>query len=272
MCRFHNIALSALACPAVALALLAAPAGETAAQAAPANWNGFYAGLSGGGRFADNSWATTNIAPNLASQLTNDPQPSASFDDFAPRFGLYAGYNWTVAPAWIAGIEADLGWAPNKNRRAAIPGTMQRDFVFGIVYNNQPYGIVEQDWDASLRARVGFLVSPDTLVFATGGVAWQAVKLTGACTVSGGFSDWCTQLHNESHSDVLTGWTLGGGIERMAGNWLVRADYRYADFGTFRQQFFIFDTGVPFDDRLTANVAMKTHTFNIGVAYRFGAH
>jgi opacity protein-like surface antigen len=31
-------------------------------------------------------------------------------------------------------------------------------------------------WDGSARARIGFLLTPSTLVYATGGAAWQALR------------------------------------------------------------------------------------------------
>lgn len=237
---------------------------------AAANWAGAYGGLSAGARWADNGWNTTNVAPTLAAILSNDPNPNGSFDSVAARIGGYLGYNWLIAPSWIAGIEADIGWADNKKGFAPIPGTVQNDLVAIFSYINQPRGSVSETWDASVRGRLGALVAPDILLFGTAGVAWQHVELTAMCPASGGATDWCTLPHNESHANIMTGWTVGGGLERMIGRWIVRADYRYADFGTFSQTFFTFDTAAVFDDRFTANVKVRTHTANIGIAYRFG--
>ena len=64
------------------------------------------------------------------------------------------------------------------------------------------------------------------------------------------------------------GWTLGGGIEvALWSHWLVRAEYRYADFGAqpfslTRNQFV-----VPFDFiEDSFNASMRTHTLNFGIA------
>lgn len=246
------------------------PRVEAQTPAVP-DWSGFYAGLAVGGRWADNTWNTTNVAPTLAAILSTDPNPTASFDSAAARFAAYFGYNWLFAPAWIAGIEADIGRADNSKNRNRIPGTVQNDITVPFAYINQPQGIVKESRDASLRARLGKLVSVDMLLFATAGAAWQHLELSGNCPTAGGATDWCTLLHNETHSTTRLGWTLGGGVERIAGGWIVRTEYRYADFGTFTRTFFTLDPGVPFDDRLTAHVKVRTHTASVGIARKFGA-
>ncbi|MGH2266600.1 outer membrane protein, partial [Enterococcus faecalis] len=43
---------------------------------------------------------------------------------------------------------------------------------------------VKTTWDAGLRARAGYLLNPATLVYATGGLAWQHVDIDLVC-VSG---------------------------------------------------------------------------------------
>ena len=36
-----------------------------------------------------------------------------------------------------------------------------------------------------------------------------------------------------TNGDTLVGWTIGGGIEAaLTRNWLLRGEYRYADYGT----------------------------------------
>ncbi|MBI4274759.1 MAG: porin family protein [Rhizobiales bacterium] len=253
----------------VALAIMDSRVQAQAAAASP-NWAGYYVGLSIGGRWADNTWKTTNVSPTLASILSTDPNSSAALDNFAARFGGYLGYNWYVTPIWIAGIEADIGWANNGKSRTPIPGTVQSDITVPFAYINQPRGSVSENWDASIRGRIGALIMPDALLFATAGVAWQQIELAGRCFASGGATDWCTLPHNETHATTRLGWTIGGGVERMIGNWIMRAEYRYADFGTFSRTFFTFNPSVPFDDRLTANVTARTHTASFGIAYKLG--
>ena len=37
---------------------------------------------------------------------------------------------------------------------------------------------MKEGWDAGLRGRLGYLVTPWIMVFGTGGVAWQRVEAT----------------------------------------------------------------------------------------------
>lgn len=248
-----------------------APAYAQARSTTP-SWTGFYAGASIGARVVDSTWTSTSVAPNLvaAGTLSVDPNPIGSFDSAAARLGGYLGHDWLIAPTWIAGVEADVGYANARDSRIPIPGTLQNDTVVVFSYINQPQGTVATTWDASLRGRIGYLITPDILVFAAPGVALQRIKIAAQCYASGGATDWCTVPHDESFSKTRVGWTIGGGVERMIGRWIARAEYRYADFGTVRHTFFNFDPAVPFDDRLTANVKVQTHTASFGLAYRFG--
>jgi len=79
-----------------------------------------------------------------------------------------------------------------------------------------------------------------------------------------------------THSQTLTGWTIGGGVEAMLGhNWLARAEYRYADFGTVNFNDVRTCTGCTFPAQstpLSVSYAMRvaTQTAMVGLAYKFG--
>jgi outer membrane immunogenic protein len=69
---------------------------------------------------------------------------------------------------------------------------------------------------------------------------------------------------------------LGGGIEAMlGGNWLVRAEYRYADFGTINFTDVRICTGCTFPAQasplvVTNALRVTTQTATVGLAYKFG--
>ena len=73
-------------------------------------------------------------------------------------------------------------------------------------------------WDASVRGRIGYLVKPDLLVYGTGGIAWQSIDVSGTCENT--LSDPTCLLSppfgakTQTDRSILTGWTLGAGIER----------------------------------------------------------
>jgi len=251
------------------------PAAAAHAEGPAADWQGFYAGVAVGGRFAVNEWMTTGVCPTstlcVGGPGLDDRQQG--FDSTGLRIGAFAGHNWTVAGSWLAGLELDLGWANNRRANGPIPGTTNSGGIPAIT--NGDTASVNLSWDAGLRARVGNLVLPDTLLFATWGLAVQRVETRATCNNDAAtLATYCTSppgvAHDESIEQFLFGWTVGGGVEhRMAGSWLVRAEYRYADFGNVGAAFFSRNVGVGGDDRVWANVHVRTHTVNLGLAYRF---
>lgn len=259
----------ALAWAAVAGSALAADMPAKALPAVP-SWSGFYAGVSLGARWAASDWHTSDIAPNFgAGAFAPTAGTGGAIDSVAARFGGYLGYNAQISTSWIAGVEADFGWADNKKTMNPIPGTT--GLFFGAPLIGLPSGSVRETWDGSLRGRLGYLVAPSILVYGTGGVAWQHLELNASCTVVPGNSFCFGASHNETLPSTRVGWTVGGGVEHMiGGHWLARVDYRFADFGTWTQTFFATGgTGIGFDDRFTAHVRARTHTATVGLAYRF---
>jgi outer membrane immunogenic protein len=60
------------------------------------------------------------------------------------------------------------------------------------------------------------------------------------------------------------------GVEHLlTAAWLVRAEYRYADFGQANPTFFASSIGFGGDDRVYAHVRVRTHTVSLGMAYKF---
>ena len=111
--------------------------------------------------------------------------------------GAYAGFNGEIDRNIIIGIEGD----GTLTAKRGSDGTTQ----------------VENPWDATLRARIGF-GSPGLLVYGTGGIAWGQVKATTAGT---------------TETATRTGWTAGGGLEaRVTTSATARVEYRYTNLGT----------------------------------------
>ena len=225
-------------------------------------WSGTYGGVSLGGRTVEADWTTTAAdPPNPVDTTTN----TASYNSTAARIGGFLGYNWEVAPTWIAGVEVDLGYANNNKTNAGIPGT------YGPVIGSPTAAALANDstsvkatWDGSLRGRIGALVTPAALVYLTGGVAWQNVEVSASCRGSG--FGWCSLVHApQTNTSTRTGWTLGGGVEgTISKDWQWRAEYRYADFGSKSETFFAGPL-----DAVTADVKIRTHTAIVGLVFKF---
>ena len=220
------------------------------------SWEGPYLGIAASGRWIDPEWSTTatNPGPVFEPRTANANIPSNG-----PRGAIFAGYNWQHINA-LWGIEADVGFASHTGQVSDIPGT------FAPPASGQDRLSVKAGTDGSLRLRAGILVNPGTLLYATGGLALQEVKITASCSTLG---SWCNNNidRSESVTKTLSGWTLGGGAEMlMSLNWFARVEYRYADFGRFDQQFF---TKAPLGDDFTGGAKVRTQVLSLGLAHKF---
>ena len=90
----------------------------------------------------------------------------ASFDLSGSRISVFLGHNWQISN-WVFGVEADLGWGDTEERRTGIPGSLA---AFGPSLAET--ASVKDAWDASPRARLGYLASPNLLLYATAGPSW----------------------------------------------------------------------------------------------------
>jgi outer membrane immunogenic protein len=275
-----GVAAIALGAPAFGADLPAPVYKAAVAAPAPFSWTGLYVGGEVGGEWANTTWNTTAITDPAHPGYTVDASSPQGFNPAGVRAGGYAGYNWQFAPQWVTGIEGDIAWADKTATAAGIPGcalpvASSCAGSAGLSANPGP-GVdsssVTMGWDASLRARFGFLVTPRTLLYSTGGVAWQEMQASATCQHSTPdpicFNVASNAFSTATNSTVRTGWTVGGGVEAAVyGNWLARAEYRFADFGTWNNTF---DLSVPgASDVVHANLKAVTHTATVGLAYKF---
>jgi outer membrane immunogenic protein len=273
--RFAVAIFAALTAASAAFAAdMGAPAPVyTKAPVAVANdWTGFYLGAGVGFRSANVSEQTQSAAFNGSTAL--DPttchllvcDTAQSLDHTAFRFSPYFGYNWQIRPQWLVGLEGDAGFGSKISTINGVP--LPGAGAFSTVNAQGDSFAVKTGWDASARARVGYLVTPDLLVYATGGAAWQHIEATSTC---GRFSDNCGSFAG-SITDTKTrlGYTIGGGIETMVwGHWLLRGEFRYSDFGTITNN--DVRTDLPLTDVLTTSYKLRltTETALVGAAYKF---
>jgi outer membrane immunogenic protein len=187
-----------------------------------------------------------------------------SLDHTTFRFSPYFGYNWQVTPQWLVGLEGDVGFGSKTSTINGVP-LPGAGISFGNVQGDS--FAVKTGWDASARARVGYLVTPDLLVYATGGAAWQHIEATSTVGPNNDFGDFTNSI---TDARTKLGYTVGGGIETMSwGHWLVRGEFRYSDFGTITNT--DVRTDVPHADVLTTRykLHLTTETALIGAAYKF---
>jgi outer membrane immunogenic protein len=230
-------------------------------------WTGWYLGASAGGRSNKDTWTGTGFdIPAAPALLTSRDNPH-DFSSTSARLGLYGGYNWRVQQMWVVGLEADIAWANKRTSASSIPGliTATTDSV-----------AMKDGWDGGLRARLGYLITPSTLLFGTGGVSWMNSEASISCAGPAAFS-WCSgpniaTFRTDSFSKTVIGWTLGGGLETIVmPNWLLRGEYRYTSYAGYQATLLTNgSSGGGTSNTLTADIKTRTQTILVGLAYKFG--
>jgi outer membrane immunogenic protein len=246
--------------------------GPSAAVAAPApvarSWSGPYVGLGAG--FRSTQTDVDAFPVDFDCRRPGGCITGLPFNDTGVRVSPYAGWNWQFAPQWVAGVEADVGFGDKTTTFNGMyyPNTLAS--VNGVADDRFS---VKARWDASLRGRIGFLATPETLLYLTGGPSWLNVETESACGTNaraGGCRPGLMTPANIGHGDTKIGWTAGGGFEtRLWRNWLARAEYRYADYGTISH----IDTRalnfLPGDETFSYSTHVRTHTLTLGLGYQF---
>jgi len=286
--------LNKLALGAAALAVLATAGSAVAADMnvppvpykAPVpvfSWTGFYVGGDIGARAAVVDASVTSATIGGVNLLAPPFCPlsgcagGSTFDSNAFRAGVYAGYNWQLGERLVVGIEGDWHYA---DRSESINGWFYPggSNIFASAEAGTSFA-VRTRWDASARARVGVLTAPNTLLYATGGASWLRFDATSSCPATSvaavgfcdpaGFFAFSPAVITQSATRI--GWTAGFGAEAMVwGNWLLRAEYRYANYGTWGSGTDSRVDPTPTTLAVTYALKLQTHSAMFGLAYKFG--
>ena len=223
------------------------------------NWTGFYVGISGGGDFPDNNFTTTSLATGFAVDPTTN---TAALSDARARVGGFVGFNYQINQL-VIGVEGDGAYDfGNRKSTNGIPGE-----AF-VTPPNVDSISVNSRYDASARGRLGVVLLPGLLVYATGGAAFRDASISASCP-GNGVNSFCSRSEFQTYSGTRTGYTIGGGVEAVVfRNVTARAEYRYSDFGTKTYSFF----GAPNDaagDFFAGQSKLTASTFTVGLAYKF---
>lgn len=184
------------------------PAPMPVAELPVASWAGAYAGVNLGYGFSGRT-------------KVQDYNTSIKTDGFVG--GAFAGYNWQQ-DNFVYGVEGDVGYN-------GVKGS-SNDFKS------------KSGFEGSIRARLGYSVSPDILLYGTAGGAGEGLKVTD-------------QLTGLGDRKTMFGWTAGVGTDiKFTENVFGRVEYRYTDYGSKT-----FDNGIgkvkDSDNRIQFGVGMK---------------
>jgi outer membrane immunogenic protein len=158
-----------------------------------AEFNGPYVGAQVGW----NSNQIRNPETSLGVTPMDDDQQSLTG-------GVYAGLDRRVADRIVVGVEGGVDFAKDDEVRSTAAGD-----TFTL----------DPKYSFDLTARAGYLVTPNTLVYARGGYTNARVKTTLDTAIGTG-----------SATDNRDGWLVGAGVERQfMKNASARMEYRYSD-------------------------------------------
>ncbi|PIT69587.1 outer membrane protein [Bartonella tribocorum] len=258
--------------------------------AAPSfSWTGFYIGGQVG-NFSSKTKVTIPGEDKKLFKKDNTPNPSGFMG------GVYAGSNVDLGNGLILGVETDAIWAGREESKTAreliLTDGQATDFNTALkkakVELKGPQEFVKGDkvtethnykekWSGATRVRIGFSAVDRIMPYVAGGIAYAQVQ--GVQSVAGkGERAKVEQkdeggenppIGNKQNIDLtggtwaddtktMVGFTVGGGVDfAMTDNVLLRAEYRYSDFGKKK---FANDT---------REFNYKTNDFRVGVAYKF---
>lgn len=233
----------------------------------PFSWTGFYVGVNAGYAWSDADASSSFSCPVGVCRYTNATNLAAfgaagSGDLAAEGFtgGVQAGYNWQSGSA-VLGVELDYN-AFNVNGSRSAGGAIPAVLVgtFGTT------AAVDTDWLFTARARLGWTVSPNLLLYVTGGLAVTDAR------VSNSFADSVAPIAAgaSGRSDTLTGWTLGGGLEwAFDRNWSFKTEYLYVDFGSVSTTSSVVTTAGTAANAFATSVDVNAHIARVGINYKF---
>ena len=201
------------------------------------SWTGFYVGAHVGGGWSNGQDYTFSDLGGAAWNTCGpcgvfyDPATLSSGSGSGFLAGVHGGYDWQFAPAWLIGVEGDFTLT---NIDHSVTGVLSSP-GFPVVNSAGLHFETDVKWLASLRGRLGWIVNPSWLVYATGGVAWAHLnqRANATCPAGVGLCVFATALAGAplDVSNVQTGFVAGGGVEwQFARQWRARLEYLYYGF------------------------------------------
>ena len=186
-----------------------------AMAASATSWSGLYIGGNVG-----YGWGNGNTAFSFSNfEIDNTALDTKSK---GVTGGAQIGYNWQMG-AIVTGLEADIqGSGIKSSRRSPFFNTDAEAFVPGEFLSTEQ----KLSWFGTVRGRLGATVTPDLLLYATGGLAYGHVDASANTFFSSDIQP------PASVSQTKAGWTVGAGAEWMfARNWSAKVEYLYLDLG-----------------------------------------
>ena len=185
---------------------------------------------------------------------------------------LFLGYNWRSGRT-VAGVQAEGTLFSDVGLKAAGTLTTTTSSTTNGVADPTTLDIRSGADNQQLRSmvglvgRIGFLATPDLLLYGLGGVEFgHFVYPRGREAIGGNNGKW------------VPGYTAGAGAElRITDHWSLRGEYRYMHFDVDRNETIASNAVDPVSDfssvsttSTTRRTAADFHIGKVGVVYKFG--
>ena len=189
------------------------------------DWSGFYAGITLGGA-SNGSHFNTSVVDNSAyyaplnlSIVNELGQSSANATHFSG--GVEGGYTQQLG-SFVFGVEGDVDFAPGKIASDATGALYIGQFATAPATITQQLSL---NWMITARARGGVLLSPNWLVYGTGGVAFTQVEGKFA------YEDYYPAYESASFQKTELGYVAGIGTEyAFDTHWSMKAEFLSFNF------------------------------------------
>ncbi|WP_212111199.1 outer membrane protein [Bartonella queenslandensis] len=234
------------------------------------SWTGFYFGGQIGG-----------FSGKTKMDILAKGQKIPVSDDYLPKLsgfmgGLYAGSNIDLGNGLILGVDTDIMWSNKDDTKTGKTYVIAPEHINYINKLLKDASInVSQDalkpsfkrthsftfkekWAGATRVRIGF-AAERIMPYVAGGIAYTQLQDIASISITDKDSDKVIASGTLSdETKTLVGYTLGVGADlAMTNNIIVRAEYRYSDFGKKKFSNDKYET------------SYKTNDFRVGVAYKF---
>jgi outer membrane immunogenic protein len=139
------------------------------------SWTGFYFGGEFGAGWSDRAVNFTGNDPVAAFLISGTAVSGPAPNDFrlsqsGAIGGFEAGYNWQAGVTWLLGLETDFSLAGLSGSASAT------SLLFSAPLTLQSSAVEQKtEWYGTVRGRIGWLPTPNLLLFGTGGFAYGRV-------------------------------------------------------------------------------------------------
>lgn len=211
------------------------------------DWDGWYIGGSIG-------WgAALTYNESLSSSTFSGSSLSDEFPDWdgsGLMLGGFAGVNRQISGNWVIGLEAGY-YRPDFGTETSISDEFLfedlsdtiADALGGVGLTVDDYDAEasithynDLNWMATLTPRIGYLIQPETMIYAKGGLAYADFSTGWVTTVSAssslaGVDQSLTASQSVSDDSDSWGYTVGAGVEHMVTERLfIGLEYSYSQF------------------------------------------